>query len=216
MGSPYVITALTSQVRDKSRVNVHINGSYLFSLDVSQVVDLGVRVGAEYTEETLAKVRAESEFGRLYTRALEYVLMRPRSVYELSQYLYRKTRPVRTKSGDLRPGYDKSTAERVRERLIERLYVDDEAFAVYWVENRRLIKGASERLLRSELYAKGVATNIADRALQASERSDVEELRKVIQKKSRRYTDKQKFTQYLVRQGFSYSDVAEELSGWGA
>lgn len=209
------VTNLKSQVRSADRVNVYIDDVYSFSLDLSQVIELGVKVGKEYTEEELEAVKVESEYGKLYTRALEYVLMRPHSSYEVQQYLYRKTRPIRTKDGQLKPGYSSETADRVYARLSDRGYLNDVRFAEYWMENRRLNKGASRRLLQSELSAKGVSSAIIEAALADSSRSDKAELQKVIAKKSTRYSDKTKFIQYLMRQGFRYDDIAEELSGWG-
>lgn len=209
------ITALKPQQRDKNRVNVFVDGVYSFSLDLSQILELGIKTGVEYTEAEIEHIQVESGFGKLYTRTLEYIFMRPRSVFEIEQYLYKKTRPVRTKTGEMKPGYPQATADRVMERIQQKAYLDDAAFAAYWVENRRLKKGASARLLRSELQAKGVAGSVIDAALAESTRSEKDELRKVIEKRGRRYSDKQKFMQYLVRQGFSYGDVAEELSTWG-
>lgn len=209
------ITALKPQQRDKNRVNVYVDGVYSFSLDLTQVLDLGLRTNSEYSAEEIERIQIESGFGKLYARTLEYVLMRPRSIHEVSQYLYRKQRPVRTKTGNMKPGYPAETAERVLERVLTKGYLDDAKFAAYWIENRRLKKGASVRLLRSELRSKGVASATIDAALAESPRDEKEELRKMIERKSSRYSDKQKFMQYLVRQGFSYSDVAEELSTWG-
>ena len=39
-----------------------------------------------------------------------------------------------------------------------------------------------------------------------------EELEKVIAKKAKKYPDEQKLIQYLMRQGFNYSDILDELS----
>ena len=89
------ITAISVQARDKSRVNVSVDGRYRFSLDVLQVAELGIRIGKEYEEAELKALEEESLFGKLYTRALEYCLVRPRSRREVKDYLYRKTRPTR-------------------------------------------------------------------------------------------------------------------------
>lgn len=210
-----VVTALKAQQRDKNRINVYLDGVYSFSLDVSQVLSLGVHNGRDYTDEQLEGIRHESEFGRLYGRALEYALMRPRSEYELNQYLYRKTRPVMTKTGERRPGYSQGAADRVYSRILDKGYVNDAHFAHYWVAQRRLKKGASSRLLKQELSAKRVPSDIIQNALAESDRNERDELKKVIDRVSRRYSDKQKMMQYLVRQGFSYGDVVDELSGWG-
>lgn len=210
------ITALTSQVRNPDRVNVSIDGKYRFSLDITQVTDLGVRVGREIDESEFAVLEAESQFGKLYARALEYSLNRPRSVREMRDYLYRKTLSTKYKSkktGEIkeRDGYAPSLTERVLSRLVDKGYVDDEKFAIWWVENRNQAKGSSLRKLRSELAAKGVPAPIVEAALEQSERSDSEELLKIIAKKRRRYPDDQRLIEYLVRQGFSYDDVKSAL-----
>ena len=77
------ITNLTAQQRDPNRVNVSVEGKYRFSLDIAQIVSLGVKVGREYTEQELAELEQESQFGKLYARALEYFLMRPHSAREV-------------------------------------------------------------------------------------------------------------------------------------
>lgn len=210
------ITAVTAQQKDKNRVNIMVDGAYRFSLDVFQYADLGIRVGKEYTDQELVELETESQFGKLYARALEYCLMRPHSSKEVRDYLYRKTRTVKVKNrrtGEIsdRPGVSQSLTERVFDRLVEKKYVDDEKFARYWVENRNMTKGASKRKLQSELQSKGVDRSIIERFLAESERSDESELAKIIEKKRKRYPDNQKFMQYLARQGFSYDDIKAAL-----
>ncbi len=206
------ITALKIQVRDKDRVNVFIDGKYRFSLDITQVAELGIKNGAEYTEEELVELENESQFGKLYTRSLEYALIRPRSQRELRDYLYRKTRDTRTKMGDIKKGVSKELTERVFNRLFEKGYLDDEKFARFWVENRNVRKGSSMRKLQMELRGKGVDSVIIEQVLANTERADSHELQKIIAKKASRYDDIQKLTAYLVRQGFRYDDVKEALA----
>ena len=211
------ITALTAQQSKQNRVNVMVDDVYRFSLDVFQVADLGIRVGKEYSEEELVALEEESLFGKLYGRALEYTMMRPHSAREVRDYLWRKTRTTKVKNrktGELkdRPGVPQIVADRVFERLQEKGYIDDKKFARYWAENRNQIKGTSKRKLEAELRGKGVDRAIIDAALENTERSDEDELAKIIAKKRTRYPDEQKFMQYLARQGFSYDDIKTALS----
>ncbi len=205
------ITALKTQVRDKNRINVSVDGKYRLSLDMMQVVELGIRVGLELTEEELQSIEEESQYGKLYMRSLEYVLMRPRSMREMRDYLYRKTRDTRTKTGDIRKGVSKELTERVFNKLHDKGYLNDEKFAQFWIENRNLRKGSSIRKLKSELSAKGVSAEITDKIFSTSERSDTEEIKKVIAKKAKRYDDSQKLIAYLARQGFRYDDIKDAL-----
>lgn len=210
------ITAISAQARDKNRVNVSVDGVYRFSLDIFQVGELGLKVGGEYSEDELVALEQESQFGKLYARALEYCLMRPHSSREVRDYLWRKTRTtkVKTKDGHMkeRAGISPVIADRVFERLVQKGYIDDEKFTRYWVENRSLTKGASKRKLTAELRAKGVEQLIIDQAFEATARSDDDELKKVIAKKRARYPDEQKFMAYLAGQGFGYDDIKQALS----
>jgi regulatory protein len=206
------ITGITAQQKDKDRVNIMVDGKYRFSLDILQIADLGIRVGKEYSDEELLELETESQFGKLYTRALEYSLMRPHSMREVRDYLYRKTRDTRTKTGQIKEGVSAELTNRVFDRLVERGYVDDEKFTRFWVENRNLSKGASRRKIVAELRSKGVESSIIERNVDDSPRNDIDELQKVIAKKRARYPDEQKLMQYLARQGFSYDDIKQTLT----
>lgn len=205
------ITALKIQVRDKARVNVFVDGSYSFSLDITQVAELGIKSGAEYTEEELHELENESQFGKLYTRTLEYVLTRPRSQREVRDYLYRKTRDTPTKTGVMKKGVSTELTNRVFERLVTKGYIDDEKFARFWIENRNVRKGTSFRKLKAELNAKGVQSDVIEELLGQSERQEIDELRKVVAKKAIKYDDQQKLIAYLMRQGFRYDDIQSVL-----
>lgn len=217
------ITSITAQTKNANRVNVSVDGKYRFSLDIFQVGELGIRIGKEYTDAELSALETESQFGKLYARALEYVMMRPHSGREVKDYLYKKTlSKKRVTSHEPRgasgrtvveiPGVPKEVAERVYERLVEKRYIDDEKFARWWVENRNLRKGSSLRKMSVELRAKGVAGEIIEQVLSETDRSDETELAKIIAKKRNKYPDDQKLMQYLARQGFSYDDIKSVLS----
>lgn len=219
MGAPLVkITDISIQAKNKDRVNLSVDGKYRFSLDIFQVGELGIKVGKDYTEAELVELETESQFGKLYTRALEYCMMRPHSAREVRDYLWRKTRPTKYKSrktGELKdkPGVSQAVADRVFDRLVAKGYIDDEKFTRFWVENRNLTKGTSQRKLVAELRSKGVESGIIDNQLAESGRDDTQEIQKIIAKKQARYPDQQKLIQYLARQGFSYDDIKQALDG---
>ena len=142
--------------------------------------------------------------------------MRPHSAKEVRDYLWRKTQTTRYRSrrtGEIkeRAGVSQALADRVLDRLVEKRYVDDEAFTRYWVENRNLTKGSSLQKLRAELRAKGVSLEIINQNIDDSTRNDQDELRKIIAKKQNRYPDRAKFIHYLARQGFMYDDIMSML-----
>lgn len=215
------ITDIKEAVRDQDRLNIYIDGKFFCSLALSQVVDLKLKIGRVLTDEELIELKRASEFGKLYQRALEYALLRPHSQKELRDYLKKKTlsRTIRVKNkktGEyqtkLKEGFDASLVEPVLARLIERGYVNDERFARLWIENRSVRKGVSQKKLRLELQTKGVAQDIIENCLSEGVRNEQEELAKVIARKAKKYPDEQKLIQYLLRQGFNYSDILDALS----
>ena len=206
------ITAISPQQKDINRVNVFIDGKYSFSLDISQVTELKVKVGQECSEADLAIFEQESQFGKIYCRSVEYCLMRLHSAREVRNYLYKKTRSSRIKTGELKPGVSPEVTNRVFERLVKKGYVDDVKFTKYWVDNRSLNKGASARKLIAELRLKGVNDLIINQALANTERNDNDEMQKIIAKKRSHYPDNQKFATYLLRLGFNYDDIKRALA----
>jgi regulatory protein len=215
------VSDIREAVRDKNRVNIYIDDKFFCSLDIAQVVDLRIKIGRELSNNGLEELKRASDFSKFYNRALEYALMRPHSSKEVRDYLKRKTldRKVRVKNRKtneyktvLKPGYDQSLVEPVFKRLEERGYIDDRRFAETWVENRNITKGSSLKKLRQELSQKGIPQSIIEEVLAETDRDDVAELRKIIARKAKKYPDEQKLIQYLMRQGFNYSDILDELS----
>lgn len=208
------ITAINLQARDKNRVNVMIDGVYRFSLDITQLIDCGIKVGQDCDEDRIEYLKSESSFGKVYGRALEFTMLRPRSQREVYDYLYKKTLSKRGKDGELRPGMAKELIPRVIERLVNKGYLDDTKFTAFWIENRFMKKGISRRRLEAELSKKGVDRSIISSRLNENSRSDNDEIQKIIAKKRRKYDDKQMIA-YLARQGFSYDIIKTALGSSG-
>lgn len=192
------ITDIRQAVKNENRVNVFVNGKYSFSLDIAQVVDLHVKKGMVISGEQLEEFKKASEFGKLYQRALEWSLTRPHSEREVNDYLYKKIYERKL---------DKNYIGLIIEKLKAKRYVDDEAFARWYVENRFVKKGISRKKLSMELMKKGVAREIIDTVLDL--RNDEEEIKKIIAKKRAKYDD-DKLIAYLCRQGFDFQ-LTQEL-----
>ncbi len=207
------ITSLKQGVRNPNRVNVFVNNKFSFSLDVAQVVDYKIKVGQEITEEKLNELKNASAFGKLYQRALEWALMRPRSTKEVREYLQKKLkRPSSTPQEGTQPSpWSSEDAFGLQQSIVSRLkakgYLNDQKFAEYYVENRFVKKGISQKRLKMELAKKGVSAEIIEQVL--DKRNDEEEILKIIAKKRVKYDD-EKLIAYLCRQGFDYQ-LAQNL-----
>jgi regulatory protein len=219
------VTKIQPQVARKDRYSVYIDGTYRFSLHEYQLAGSGLRLGKELTPEDVENFANESQFGKAYERALNYIMIRPRSEKEIHDYLVRtflypkpksyvdKNGVRRVKKIQVDTALVTNMITRVMTRLHEKGYIDDLAFARAWVDSRQQLKKSSVRKVTQELRAKGVKDNIIVTVMQNSEVDDRANLRALIAKKQRlsRYQDTVKLTQYLLRQGFSYDDIKEEL-----
>lgn len=201
-----LITALNLQVNDPGRISVFIDGE--FAVGLAAPLTGGLAVGQEITVEELDRLRRDDDFYRGRTRALGLLARRPYSAAEIEGYLRRKD-------------YDAETARRVVESLKESGYVDDQAFAAYWLEQRETFRPRSRRALESELRQKGVERQTIEGALEDFD--DFEAARRLAEKQARRlsrYEETEWRTRlqgYLLRQGFSYEVTGEVVEAtWKA
>ena len=210
-----IITDIKQGVKNPNRVNIFVDNQYSFSLDIAQVVDYKLKVGREISDSELVELKKASEFGKLYQRALEWALTRPRSEREVRDYLRRKLRGH--SENTLRAGRPSlkfselasEFSDEIIQRLISRGYVDDRKFAEFWVENRFVKKGVSRKRLKMELMKKGISQEIIEEVLDG--RDDAIEIRKMILKKQAKYSEPEKLMAYLCRQGFSYDLVRKVM-----
>jgi len=221
------ITDIKAAVKNENRVNIFVNNKYSFSLDISQLVDLKIKVGQVITPDNLAEYKKASEYGKAYQRALEWTLTRPHSERELREYLKRRKITIAAKERQKIYQAEKQTGQKpcrnvsrpeydfddlIVKRLLEKGYINDRKFAEYYVENRFVKKGISRRRLEMELVKKGVESNIINDILDT--RDDDAEILKIIQKKRHKYPDNDKLIAYLVRQGFQFQQAREMVQSF--
>lgn len=195
------ITAIKQQVKRQGRYSIFVEGKYAFSLSDTALLETGLTNGQELSASEVKVLKQQSVDDKLYNNALNYVALRPRSTWEMQQYLQRK-------------GCSPSLAEGILNKLSYLDLLNDEVFARSWVANRRLLKPISRRRLNQELRAKRIPEEIIQSVLGKDETDELDVLRELVERKRRqsRYHDVQKLMQYLASQGFQYSDIKTVLS----
>jgi regulatory protein len=193
------VTAIEPQVRDPERVNVFVEGKFAFGLARAVLVDAGLRAGDVVTAEQVADLLKREAVQVALQQAYAYLSYRPRSEQELRRSLTQK-------------GHAPETVDAVIARLRDLHYVDDEVFALSWVENRQRFRPRGAHLLRAELRQKGIAREAADQAIADAGADERALVLDVAQKKQTtiKAADYQEFARklagHLLRRGFS-SDV---------
>ena len=205
------VTAIEPQKKKPDRFNVFVDGKFAFGLDAETLVKSGLKVGQEVSEKEIEKLVFENETNKLVDKALRFLSFRPRSEREVRDRLRRK---LGKKS---QPSLDK-VIDNVLNRLKHLDYINDEEFAKWWVGQRQTHSPRGSRLIRSELFQKGIAQEIIDKVLPEDEEGEVEQALKTAKKKLRSYQKldpqefKQKMGQYLARRGFGWEVVNETLA----
>ncbi len=195
------ITALELQKKNKTRVNVYLDGEFAFSLALNEALHL--KRGQWLDDEDIARLRAQDAYHRAMEAATRLLATRPRSTAEIRDRLRQK-------------GYEPQTVERVIHRLQELGYLDDEAFARYWVENRERFRPRGPHALRYELHQKGIPAHIIDRVL--GEINPLASALNALRARALRWAHleenafRQKATQFLARRGFSYDTIQEAIT----
>ncbi|HSX32399.1 MAG TPA: RecX family transcriptional regulator, partial [Candidatus Saccharimonadales bacterium] len=192
------ITAIKQQVKRAGRYSVYVDGKFAFGLSESGLLESRLASGQEIDAEQLKKLKKDAGLDKAYGNALRYVVMRPRSEWELHDYFRRK-------------GIDEDAAAQIVDRLRSLDLLNDATFARAWVSNRRLLKTMSKRKLILELKQKHVSEDIIREVLEEDTTDEKDAIKKLIEKKHNHYPDKQKLLQYLARQGFNYDDIKQAM-----
>ncbi len=145
-----LVTALKAQQKNKERVSLYLDDEFAASLSLEEAARLAP--GQSLNPAELDALLDASAMRTAIDRALNYLSYRPRSAEEARRHLLKKSTPP-------------AVVSRVIERLREREYVDDAAFARFWIDSRRRHKPMGMRGLRYELRQKGIADGIVESAL---------------------------------------------------
>jgi regulatory protein len=194
------ITSIKQQVKRAGRYSVFVDDKYSFSLSESALLESRIASGQELTANEVGEFKKLSGEDKLYNMTLRYVALRPRTQWEIEEYLKRK---------DASP----ALSEQILSKLSKIDLINDEKFAQAFVNDRRLLRPASRRKITMELRKKRVADEVIQHAVCSEAEDEHTALQAVIERKRRqpKYQDDLKLMQYLARQGFSYSDIKTAL-----
>lgn len=195
-----VVTAIEFQKRNKERVNIYLDGEYAFSLNLLDGAKL--YKGQTLSDNEIAEIRGEDLVVRAVDSAARFLGHRPRSVAEVRKNLKDKD-------------FDAGVIDAALVRLTSLGYLDDRAFARYWVESRTQFKPLGTAALRYELRQKGVADALIREILEAVDDESAAYTAAVPLLKRQRGHDRrsarQKISTTLARRGFAYDDVRAAL-----
>ncbi len=194
-----IITSIKAQ-KNQKRVNINLDGSFGFGLDLENFMKLQLKVNQELTQEEINEIIKKGELQKSFDKTLAFAMTRPRSLKEVKDYFRRKE-------------IDSSLHENILNRLIRLELLDDQKFAEWWVRQRLEFKHKSKKDITFELRQKGINGQTIKNVLDDSEIDEVKIAKELISKKIykwQKYEDKvrrQKISQYLARKGFNWDVI---------
>lgn len=188
-----IITAIKPQ-KNKKRVNVYLDGKFGFGIDLETLMTLKITVGTELSNKKIEKIVKKAEFQKTLNKLLRFASLRPRSVFEIKQWLRRK-----------------KVHESLHKDLFNRLkrldLVGDEKFARWWVEQRINFRPRSRRFLIYELRIKGIDKDVIEKVLEEIGIDDMKIAKDLASRMRDKGTNKDKVMAYLARKGFSWEII---------
>lgn len=196
-----VITGLERQQNNSERVNVYLDGTFAFGLNIMDAVQL--RQGQEISQAEVDALQARDSVQKAVDRAVNLLATRPRSEKEIRDSLHRKSISV-------------DVIDQAIDRLTHLGYLDDVSFARFWIEDRNRFKPRGPRALRYELRQRGVSDTIIEAALEeivephdAAYRAAQQRIRTLRGLDHRSF--RQKLGAFLQRRGFGYETINDAL-----
>jgi regulatory protein len=197
------VTRVSPQQATAERMNVFLDDRYAFSMSVRALSEHPVSVGDRLSEADVARLRDADEPDRAVASALNLLTHRGRSERELRGRLRMK-------------GYTPGAIDEAIRKVVDWGYLDDERFAVAWVEQRQAGKPRSRRALANELREKGVAREIVETTLEEAEIDEIADARRLAADKWRKDAGlepdkrRQRTAAFLARRGYGW-DVAKTI-----
>ncbi|MEW9667709.1 RecX family transcriptional regulator [Ammoniphilus sp. 3BR4] len=209
-GNETKITSIEQQKKNRSRYNVYVNDEFAFAVHEDILVKYRLMKGREIDSAEMKEVLLAEERHRATQYAMRFLSFRPRTSAEVKEYLQKK-------------GFLSEDIDSAITFLLEKNYLDDQTYALQWVEERKRLKPRGRYLLRMELMQRGIEDNIADQAIQGhlSGREEKEMVIQWIEKKCKGvkypnlYEMKKKLVPFLQRKGFPLEVIMEGIHAVG-
>lgn len=194
------ITDITPQKHNKYRVSVYVDNAYAFSLDEVDLVQLGLKIGRQISEQEIAQCNIESNFSKAKEKAMDALSRRAMSTKQLRDKLLEK-------------GFDSSIADMTIQEFTELGYLDDAAFAAMFAEQAMDGKGWGKRKIKYELLQKGVDGALINEVMEQFDDTPHERMVELLQMKYAGLDlsdrkQQERATRFLASKGYDFSDIS--------
>lgn len=200
-----IITRIEAQKKTPRRRSVFIDGKFAFGLDEEVVSKLGLEKGEALTESRIEEILGQKSENEAKNVALKFLSFRRRTEREIKDKLKSK-------------GFEEKTITKTVDKLKGYDLINDLEFAAAWVKERLAHKPRGKKLLKQELWKKGVQKDIIDQVIEELCQDEDKSASKLLQKIKKRYRNfepevaRRRMLSLLLRRGFSYENAKNALT----
>jgi len=200
------ITDIQVQKKYPSRRSIFLDGKFFCGVSEDVAVKFHLRSGMEIDEEELKDLLHEEELSKAKSYAYRILARRMYTIKEVRDKLVER-------------GYLDDVIQDVITTLERYGYLNDRVYAEEWIHSRMLAKPKGKIALSQELERKGVEKSIIEDALkQAFDESDEMSMAlDLARRKARSYSRddpaaaKRKLQGFLLRRGFEFETVRDVI-----
>lgn len=197
-GDELIISDIKYQKKNKDRLSIFVNGKFLIGLYDEVVLGFGLAKGKVITYDDLNSFLYEDLKIKATRKALSLLSYKPRTEREMRDKLKENE-------------YDDEIIGVTLERLISLGYINDYDYAITYIESRLSTYGMYR--IKSDLFRKGIASEIVDRASSDCDVDQSDEIRELFAKKLKScdgLTNEKRYNRvmsYMLRKGFDYGRI---------
>lgn len=200
-----IVTKIETQKINPRRKSVFIDGEFALGLDEEVLYKFGLKKGAGLTEQQIEKITKEERKKEAKEIALKILSFRRRTEKQIKEKLQKK-------------GFEEKTIQATIDKLKEFDLINDFEFATAWVKDRLAYKPRGKKLLKQELWKKGIKKEIIEQVTEELCQDEDKKAVELVEKIEKRYKNlepkaaKRRMFNFLIRRGFSYETTQKALS----
>lgn len=198
------ITDITQQKHNPNRMSVFVDGEYSFSLEDTDIVFLGIKVGREITQDEIAEYNQRCNYTKALSLSLDFISRKAATKKQIQEKISKS-------------GYDEDIVTMVCDELKSMGYLDDIEYAREFAKDMISYKKQGKTKIIMELKRRGISQEDIKEALEdidfCEEDSISEHLgRKFMNMDLSDIKTKEKAMRYLLYRGFSPNEATEGIA----
>ena len=193
---------ISTTTSKNNKIKIYADGEFLFTVPAVIWYSYNFHDGDEVSEAQLSELKNQAEASLAFDSGMRMLSLRAHSTYELKTKLLAK--------------YPADAVAAAIEKLTSLGLTDDEKFAFLLAEELYHRKSFAPKRIRIELKNRGIASEIAENAINALDIDKEIGIIKIIEKykinENSTPKEKDRVIRRLLNMGYSFSDISRHIN----